>query len=140
MQAKPFRVLVAAILLLNIAAFSQEAQKKVSRSEAETAVLTRVQPEYPNAARQLKIQGAVELEAMVNAAGDVEKVNIVSGNPVLTRPAAEAVQATRKGSKPSVRQTASQWAKAVASEPSASSGAGAPATSCARCAARAVAG
>jgi len=91
-QAKPFRVLVAAILLLNIAAFSQEAQKKVSRSEAETAVLTRVQPEYPNAARQLKIQGAVELEAMVNAAGDVEKVNIVSGNPVLTRPAAEAVK------------------------------------------------
>lgn len=92
MQAKQFSSLIATILISTIAAFSQEAQKKVSRSEAETAVLTRVQPEYPPAARQLRIQGAVELEAMVNAAGDVEKVNIVSGNPVLTRPAAEAVK------------------------------------------------
>lgn len=92
MQAKPFRILVAAILLSSIAAFSQEAQKKVSRSEAETAVLTRVQPVYPAAARQLRIQGAVELEAVVNTAGEVEKVSIVSGNPVLTRPAAEAVK------------------------------------------------
>ena len=92
MQAKPFRIVIAAVLLWNIAAFSQEAQKKVSRAEAETAVLTRIQPQYPNAARQLRIQGLVELEVMVNSAGEVEKVNIVSGNPVLTRPAAEAVK------------------------------------------------
>ena len=46
----------------------------------------------PAIARQLKIEGAVELEAVVTEAGVVEKVNIVSGNPVLTRPASDAVK------------------------------------------------
>ena len=43
-------------------------------------------------ARQLKLEGAVELEAVVSETGVVEKVNILSGNPVLTRPAADAVR------------------------------------------------
>ena len=34
----------------------------------------------------------MELEAVVTESGAVEKVNIVSGNPVLTRPAADAVK------------------------------------------------
>jgi TonB family protein len=34
----------------------------------------------------------VELEALVSESGTVEKVNIVSGNPVLTRPAVDAVK------------------------------------------------
>jgi TonB family protein len=40
----------------------------------------------------MKIVGDVELEALVTESGTVEKVNIVSGNPVLTRPASEAVK------------------------------------------------
>jgi len=51
-----------------------------------------VQPDYPAIAKQLKIEGAVELEAVVSEGGAVEKVNIVSGNPVLTRPAADALK------------------------------------------------
>ena len=43
-------------------------------------------------AKQLKIDGSVELEALVAESGAVEKVSIISGNPVLTRPAAEAVK------------------------------------------------
>jgi protein TonB len=43
-------------------------------------------------ARQLKIEGQVELEAIVAENGAVEKVNIVSGNPVLTRPAVDAIK------------------------------------------------
>jgi protein TonB len=70
--------------------FAQETQKKVSRSEAETAILSKVPPDYPAIARQLKIQGVVELEAFVSGTGEVDKVNIVSGNPVLTKPAVEA--------------------------------------------------
>ena len=53
---------------------------------------TKVPPDYPAIARQLKIEGAVELEAVVTESGAVEKVNIVSGNPVLTRPASDAVK------------------------------------------------
>jgi TonB family protein len=57
-----------------------------------SAVTAKVSPEYPPIARQLKIEGAVELEAVVSENGTVEKVNIVSGNPVLTRPAVDAVK------------------------------------------------
>jgi len=71
---------------------AQDAPKKVTKTEGLNAVTTKVPPEYPAIARQLKIEGAVELEVMVTEAGAVEKVNIVSGNPVLTRPASDAVK------------------------------------------------
>ena len=71
---------------------AQDAPKKVTKTEGLNAVTTKVPPEYPAVARQLKIEGAVELEAIVTETGVVEKVNIVSGNPVLTRPASDAVK------------------------------------------------
>ena len=70
----------------------EDTPRKVTKSEGLNAVTTRVPPEYPAIARQLKIEGAVELEVVVTEGGMVEKVNIVSGNPVLTRPASEAVK------------------------------------------------
>jgi len=73
-------------------AFAQDAPKKVSKSEGLNAATTKVPPDYPAIARQLKIEGPVELEALVTETGVVEKVNIVSGNPVLTRPASDAVK------------------------------------------------
>ena len=66
--------------------------KKVTKIEGLNAATPKVQPEYPAMAKQLKIEGAVELEAVVAESGAVEKVNIVSGNPVLTRPAVDAVK------------------------------------------------
>jgi len=74
---------------------AEDTPKKVTKSEGLNAVTTKVPPEYPAVARQLKIEGAVELEVVVTEAGVVEKVNIVSGNPVLTRPASEAVKKWR---------------------------------------------
>jgi len=72
--------------------FAQEAVKKVSRSEAMQAATTKVQPDYPPIARQLKVEGTVELEALIGENGKVEKVNIVSGNAMLTRAGADALK------------------------------------------------
>jgi TonB family protein len=72
------------------AASAQDAPKKVTKSEGLNAVTTKISPEYPSMAKQLKIEGAVELEAVVSETGIVEKVNIISGNPMLTRPSADA--------------------------------------------------
>jgi len=80
------------LTVLACAGLAQDAPKKVSKSEGLSAATTKVQPEYPPMAKQLKIEGPVELEALVSESGVVEKVNIVSGNPVLTRPAADAVK------------------------------------------------
>jgi protein TonB len=40
----------------------------------------------------LKVQGTVELEALVTERGEVAKVDIVSGNPMLTAPSVQAVR------------------------------------------------
>ena len=74
------------------ASYAQDAPKKVSKADGLNNATNKVQPEYPPMARQLKIEGQVELELLVTESGAVEKVNIVSGNPVLTRPAADAVK------------------------------------------------
>jgi protein TonB len=78
--------------LLGAVALGQDAPKKITRSEALSAVTTRIQPEYPNMARQLKMQGSVDLEVLVSETGEVAKVDIVSGNPILTASAVQAVK------------------------------------------------
>jgi TonB family protein len=78
--------------LLGAVALAQDAPQKITRGEALSALVNKVQPEYPSIAKQLKIQGAVELEAVVSEAGEVTKIDIVSDNPMLTGPAANAVK------------------------------------------------
>src|SRR5712691_4222636 len=80
------------MVLLAQEAPKQETPKKVSRSEVNGAAVSKVPPEYPSVARQLKIEGAEEPEDLITENGTVERVNIVSGNPVLTRPATEALK------------------------------------------------
>jgi periplasmic protein TonB len=83
---------IALVWTFLCAAFAQDAPKKVTKAEGLNAVTNKTAPDYPPIAKQLKIEGSVELEAVVSESGAVEKVNIVSGNPVLTRPAADAVK------------------------------------------------
>lgn len=78
--------------LLGAVVSAQDAPKKITRAEALSALATKVQPDYPNIARQLKIQGTVELSVVVTESGEVAKVDIVSGNPVLTAPSVQAVK------------------------------------------------
>lgn len=83
----------ACFLLIALAAagLCQDGAKKLTRAEAQSAVVNRVEPEYPPFAKQLKIVGEVDLEAVVKEDGTVEKVNVVDGNPVLTKAGAEAL-------------------------------------------------
>jgi protein TonB len=69
-----------------------EGPKKVSRSEAIAAATAKPQPAYPENARQLRMQGDVEVEAVIGENGVVENVTPVAGNPVLTRAAMDAVR------------------------------------------------
>jgi protein TonB len=84
---------VLSLLAVSIAPMlAQDAQKKASRAEGINAALSKVQPDYPPIAKQLKIQGVVELEAVVDTSGGVEKVNILNGSPVLTKPSVDALK------------------------------------------------
>ena len=66
--------------------------KKLTQAEAMELVTAKVQPEYPLVARQLNLTGVVEVDVMVGENGVVESAVPVSGSPVLTKPAAEALK------------------------------------------------
>ena len=55
-------------------------------------LVKKVKPEYPSAALSQKVQGRVIARAVVSEIGDVETVELFSGDPVLANAAAEAVK------------------------------------------------
>jgi protein TonB len=69
---------------------------------AEGSVLHRVEPEYPEAARQQRMQGPVVLDVRIGRDGSVQDVNVVSGQRVLADAAIAAVKQWRF--KPRVQQ------------------------------------
>lgn len=92
MKTRLSGMLLSLALLGAPALRAQDGIQKVSLSDASAAVVTKTAPEYPALGKQLKLEGKVELEAVVAENGQVEKVNIVSGNPILTKAAVEAVR------------------------------------------------
>lgn len=62
---------------------------------AEGNLIHRVQPVYPAIARAAGIQGVVVLRAIVSKTGTIEHLTVVSGHPMLIKPAVEAVEQWR---------------------------------------------
>ena len=62
---------------------------------AEGNLISRMQPIYPPLARQARIQGSVELRAIISKAGTIENLTVVSGHPLLIRSATDAVRKWR---------------------------------------------
>jgi protein TonB len=59
-------------------------------------LIARVEPDYPEAARRIHLEGMVILEAIISADGAVEDVRVVhSANPLLDAAAAKAVRQWR---------------------------------------------
>src|SRR5215831_726740 len=84
----------SAILLAALLASTLCAQEvtKVTRAQAVSAAIQKSEPVYPPLARQLKLEGSIQLEAVVLEDGTVDTVNIVSGHPILTRAGVEALK------------------------------------------------
>lgn len=68
---------------------------KVPAKVADEYVVQRVEPDYPEAAREQHIQGPVVLVVLVSKDGAVENVSTVSGDPQLVGAATAAVQQWR---------------------------------------------
>lgn len=68
---------------------------RVPEAQARKSVVQRVQPTYPVLARQMKLSGHVVLDIYVGTSGNVEKANIVSGNPILGNAAVAAAKKWR---------------------------------------------
>jgi protein TonB len=61
----------------------------------EGSLLHRVQPTYPPIAREARVQGAVELRAIISKTGTIENLVVVSGQPMLVKSAIDAVRQWR---------------------------------------------
>lgn len=68
------------------------AEVRITTSEAVKSALTKPNPEYSAVARQMKVIGRVEVEATVGTDGNVEAVKVLTGNPLLTNSAVNAVK------------------------------------------------
>lgn len=55
-------------------------------------IVVRIDPAYPPAARAAGIQGKVVLRALVGRDGSIDELEVISGHPMLTRSALEAVR------------------------------------------------
>ncbi|MFB3826226.1 MAG: energy transducer TonB [Bryobacteraceae bacterium] len=67
-----------------IAAGALFGEIRVSTADAVKNAVKKAKPEYSSMARQMRIEGDVEVEVHITADGDVGDVKPLSGNPILT--------------------------------------------------------
>src|SRR5579863_1350339 len=72
-----------------------EKPRPMSEGVMEAALLNKVQPQYPVAARLMHIAGTVRLQAIIGKDGRVRDVEILSGNSILVQAALAAVREWR---------------------------------------------
>jgi protein TonB len=71
---------------------AEELTRRVSEDEAKKAITSKVNPEYPAMARQMRLGGKVQVDAYIDTDGKVEKVQVINGNALLTSAAVSAVK------------------------------------------------
>ena len=86
------RWILIPLLLAAPAALLAQDPLKVPTAQAMDAVVSKVQPQYPPMARQLKVEGMVEMQVNITDTGAVDTVSTVSGNPILARAALDALK------------------------------------------------
>lgn len=68
---------------------------RLAEEEVRQAVATKIEPEYPALARQLRVAGDVQVEVTITTGGSVEKVALLSGNTLLSNAVISAVKRWR---------------------------------------------
>lgn len=84
-------VRVIAIALVALTTGLGTAQNTASTAHTERKIITRVVPVYPELARRMHIHGAVRVETIVRANGNVKSTHVLGGNPVLVDAAVDAI-------------------------------------------------
>ncbi len=68
---------------------------RVSGPVQEALLIHRVQPQYTALMRQIRLEGRVELRAIIARDGTVQSLELISGHPLLAREALAAIQQWR---------------------------------------------
>ncbi len=78
--------------MICIAALPMLADMKVSHGDAVKAAVKRTTPEYNPMAKQMRIQGDVEVEVKISETGEVSDVKVLTGNPMLSATVVKAMK------------------------------------------------
>jgi TonB family protein len=65
---------------------------RISQGVSQGLILKKLQPAYPPQARQMRLEGKVELQANISRSGSISSIKQLSGDPVLGRAAMDAVR------------------------------------------------
>ena len=90
-----FRGIVALLLFLALVSPKIHAQGRADGAKAAKntrKLVHRVDPVYPQDLKRLNIGGTVKLDVKIMPSGNVDKISIVGGNPILADSAAKAVK------------------------------------------------
>ncbi len=68
---------------------------RVGGNVAKARLIRQVRPQYPPLARQARIQGTVKLSAVISKDGTIQKLEVMSGHPLLVPSALSAVKQWR---------------------------------------------
>jgi TonB family protein len=83
-----FVLLLTAVLLSSLPMLAQSSEQNSS----DRKVITRVEPEYPDALKRLYIGGVVRLEVLVAPNGTVKSTKLLGGSPILGQSTMKAVK------------------------------------------------
>ncbi|MGA9815188.1 MAG: TonB family protein [Terriglobales bacterium] len=65
---------------------------RISQGVSQGLILKKVQPVYPEQARQMRLEGKIELQANISKTGSITGVKQLNGDPILGRAATDAVR------------------------------------------------
>ena len=88
-------VLWAAATALAGCLAGQQRPLYVSPQFQERKLISRVRPVYPPLAKQMRIEGPVELAVWISADGEVKEIRFIRGHPLLVKAAIDAVSRWR---------------------------------------------
>jgi protein TonB len=80
------------VLLISSLFFGVIGPVRAVAQESERKVITRVEPDYPDALKRLYIGGVVRVQVQVSPNGVVRNVKLLGGNPILGQSTMKAVK------------------------------------------------
>ena len=85
------RVMFSLLTVVLLSAMPAAAQSH-DQSSSDRKVITRVEPEYPDALKRLYIGGVVRVEVLVAPSGVVKSTKLLGGSPILGQSTMKAVK------------------------------------------------
>src|SRR5947208_11467809 len=87
-----FALPVAVLLMMSSLFVGTIGVVRTCAQESDRRVITRVEPEYPDALKKLYIGGVVRVEVQVSPGGTVRNIKLLGGNPILGQSTMRAVK------------------------------------------------